>query len=115
MHCTVFLADSYKQWPVRSPTSQALGGAKAALSPHRVKRYHRAGGVGTRDRLERPGGYCLKRPVKPMLPSNFGTGGHCFAVAALGYEASEPPRWCSLGYANTDAEVSKKKNLVNNL
>ena len=25
-------------------------------------------------------------------PKLFGTGGHCFAVAALSYEASEPPR-----------------------
>ena len=48
-----------------------------------------------------------RRTEEPMLPSNFGTGGHCFAVAALGYEASEPPRWCSLGNANTDAEVRR--------
>ena len=34
---------------------------------------------------------------------HFLEGSHRFAKTSLGYEASEPPRWCSLGCANTDA------------
>ena len=88
-HCTAFPVDFYKQWSATlHPTSSGSSHGK-----HTEEFDTSAPGDSVfRGRLSSRRVLIGMAEDVVTRPTFFGTGGHRFAVAALGYEASEPPR-----------------------